>query len=411
MGGNSECPPRGTRQAPPGCVCFTRVPLSLPSASPTHTPPTTHTQITAEQILREAHALREADYKPPASTIADEAELAAYRLKTRKQHEDTIRRVRWNAGAWAKYAAWEERQGDLRRARSVYERALDVDARNATMWRRYAEMEMRNRAPSHARNVLDRAVTLLPRVDDLWFKYVHMEQVLGNVEGARAVFRRWADYEPDHAAWAAWVKFEIAAGDVPAARSVYDAYVRVLPCARSYINYARFEMREAGDVGAARAVYERAAADLGDDADLLCSFAAFEARVGEPDRATAIYKHALATAPADKKDGVFAAYSAFERGRGDRAGVDGVVAAERRFEYEQRVAADATDYDAWFGYAAVEEGAAVATAAATGTTPAWSATREVYERAVAALPPPRLHPRRQAAVAALHLAVDLLRRV
>ena len=67
------------------------------------------------------------------------------------------------------YAQWEEGQKDFRRARSVWERALDVSYTNPTTWLKYAEMEMRHRFINHARNVWDRAVSLLPRVDQLWY--------------------------------------------------------------------------------------------------------------------------------------------------------------------------------------------------------------------------------------------------
>ena len=142
-------------------------------------------QITAEQILREAQELRDVAVARPQQSVADRAELDDYRMKKRKQFEDEVRRVRWQQGAWVKYANWEEAQGDLRRARSVWERALEVDATSPLTWQRYAEMEMRARAVQHARNVWDRATALLPRVDSLWFKYAAMEQVLGNTEGAR----------------------------------------------------------------------------------------------------------------------------------------------------------------------------------------------------------------------------------
>lgn len=55
------------------------------------------------------------------------------------------------------------------RARSIYERALDVDYRNVTLWLKYAEMEMKNRQVNHARNIWDRAVTTLPRVNQFWY--------------------------------------------------------------------------------------------------------------------------------------------------------------------------------------------------------------------------------------------------
>lgn len=48
----------------------------------------------------------------------------------RKEFEDNVRRVgRWNPTIWVKYATWEEQQKDFRRARSVWERALETDYR------------------------------------------------------------------------------------------------------------------------------------------------------------------------------------------------------------------------------------------------------------------------------------------
>jgi len=74
----------------------------------------------------------------------------------------------WNQSIWVKYAQWEESQKDYPRARSVWERALEVNYRSTSLWLKYAEMEMRGKFINHARNVWDRACTLLPRVDQLW---------------------------------------------------------------------------------------------------------------------------------------------------------------------------------------------------------------------------------------------------
>ena len=43
------------------------------------------------------------------------------------------------------YATWEEAQKDFRRARSVWERALEVSYTSVPLWLKYAEMEMRHR--------------------------------------------------------------------------------------------------------------------------------------------------------------------------------------------------------------------------------------------------------------------------
>lgn len=62
------------------------------------------TQITAEQILRTAKELQlEDEFKPPKQTITDPQELAEYRLRKRKEFEDTLRRVgRFNINIWVK---------------------------------------------------------------------------------------------------------------------------------------------------------------------------------------------------------------------------------------------------------------------------------------------------------------------
>jgi crooked neck len=77
----------------------------------------------------------------------------------------------------------------MQRARSIFERSLDVDHRSITLWLQYAEMEMRSRQVNHARNVWDRAVTILPRATQFWLKYSYMEELIENLPGARQVTR------------------------------------------------------------------------------------------------------------------------------------------------------------------------------------------------------------------------------
>lgn len=82
--------------------------------------------------------------QPPAKVrITDPEELAEHHRKKRKEYEDNIRKNRTQIANWVRYGKWEESIGELQRARSVFERALDVDHRNITLWLQYAEMEMR----------------------------------------------------------------------------------------------------------------------------------------------------------------------------------------------------------------------------------------------------------------------------
>ena len=170
-----------------------------------------------------------------AFQITDPEELADYRLQKRKEFEDTIRRVRWNHGAWVKYAVWEEAQGDLPRARSVFERALDCNYRSPALWMRYAEMEQKAKNVNHARNVWDRAVSLLPRIDTLWYKYIHMEEILGAIGAARQLFERWVAWEPDHQGWASYIKMELRYNELQRAREIYERYVVCHPGSKARV--------------------------------------------------------------------------------------------------------------------------------------------------------------------------------
>lgn len=62
-------------------------------------------QITSEQIVREAKELQEKDFKAPTQIITNETELGEYRLRKRKEYEDTLRMKRWNLNWWMRVGA------------------------------------------------------------------------------------------------------------------------------------------------------------------------------------------------------------------------------------------------------------------------------------------------------------------
>ncbi|KAJ7952117.1 crooked neck-like protein 1 [Quillaja saponaria] len=335
-------------------------------------------QITAEQILREARERQEAEIRPPKQKITDSTELAEYRLRKRKEFEDLIRRVRWNISVWIKYAQWEESQKDFNRARSVWERALEVDYKNHTLWLKYAEVEMKNKFINHARNVWDRAVSLLPRVDQLWYKYIHMEEMLGNVAGARQVFERWMGWTPDQQGWLSYIKFELRYNEIERARGIFERFVLCHPKVGAWIRYAKFEMKN-GEVAKARNVYERAVEKLADDDEaeqLFVAFAEFEERCKEAERARCIYKFALDHIPKGRAEDLYRKFVAFEKQYGDREGIEDAIVGKRRFQYEDEVRKNPLNYDSWFDYIRLEE--------SVGNK---ERIREVYERAIANIPP------------------------
>ncbi|XP_047326211.1 crooked neck-like protein 1 [Impatiens glandulifera] len=373
MGGNNK-------ESDPSLGFLTKKDTEVKLPRPTHVKneAPASIQITAEQILREARERQEPEIRPPKQKITDVTELNDYRILKRKEFEDLIRRVRLNDSVWIKYAQWEESQKDFNRARSIWERALEVDYRNHTLWLKYAETEMKNKFVNDARNVWDRAVTLLPRVDQLWYKYIHMEEMLGNVAGARQIFERWMGWSPDQQGWLSYIKFELRYKEIERARGIFERFVQCHPKVSAWIRYCKFEMKN-GEVGRSRNCYERAVGLLAEDEDaeqLFVVFAEFEERCKEIERARRIYKYALDHIPKGRAEDLYKKFVSFEKQYGDKGGIEDAIVGKRRFQYEDQVRKNPMNYDTWFDYIKLEESA--------GNK---DRTREVYEKSIANVPP------------------------
>ena len=335
-------------------------------------------QITAEQLLQEANSQKiERVARRPRQKVADPEELAQLRLTRRKGFEDNIRKNRTVMSNWIKYVEWEQTQQEYERARSIYERAFDIDHHCITLWLKYAEMEMKNKQINHARNVWDRAVNLLPRIQQFWFKYAYMEEMLGNIPNARRIFERWMEWEPEEQAWLSYIKMELRYKEIDKARSIYERFVLVHPETKNWIRYARFEESQ-GYIDNARHIFERATEFFGNeglDEKLYIAFARFEESCQEYECARTIFKYALDKIPKAQAVDLFKSYTHFEKKYGDRAGIEDVVINKRKFQYEDEVRANPNNYDAWFDYIRLVE------------CNASLESRDLYERAIANVPP------------------------
>ncbi|CAF0939521.1 unnamed protein product [Rotaria sordida] len=336
-------------------------------------------QITAEQLLREAKE-KQLEYvaPPPRQKISDPEELAEYRMKKRKEMEDAIRKNRLKMVNWVKYAHWEESQQEIQRARSIWERALDVDYRNIAIWLKYAEMEMRYKQINHARNIWDRAIAILPRANQFWYKYTYMEEMLSNIAGCRQIFERWMEWQPDEQAWNTYIKFELRYNELERARMIYERFVVTHPEPRNWIRYAKFEEQN-NYIKSARRIYERAIEFFGEEhlsERLLLEFAKFEEHQKEHDRCRMVYKYALEHLPKSSCEDIFKAYTIHEKKYGDRTGIEDVITSKRKFQYEEELKENSMDYDTWFDYLRLLE--------SEGDV---AVIREAYEKAIAQIPP------------------------
>ena len=346
-------------------------------------------QITAEQLLQEATARLQSTgssekARQRAKELHDRRDVGEYREQQRKGFEDNLRRNRGAIGVWIKYARFEESQHDFARARSIYERALDVDPRCVPLWIRYSEMEMRCRNVSMARNVLDRAVTIQPRIDQFWYKYAYMEEMCGEVGRAGEVWERWMAWEPEARVWWTYHKFATRHKNDDLAGGVVERLLAVHPEAENWIKAAK---ETAGDPNLSRAYYERAL-EHQPTTTLFVEFAKFEVQQGEIERARAVYRLGLdyfkagdncesAAPPA----GLFNSYAAFERQYGMEQDLTRVLTVKRRREYEEALVREPLDYDTWFDLISLEEGED------SGGIAVVDKVREVFERAIANVPP------------------------
>mmetsp|Transcript_10696 Transcript_10696/g.7985 ORF Transcript_10696/g.7985 Transcript_10696/m.7985 type:complete len:312 (-) Transcript_10696:1115-2050(-) len=294
-------------------------------------------QVTAEQLIRESHAYRMEEPPPRSQRIMDKEELEEYKYRMRKEFEDMIRRQKHLMGNWIKYALWEASIAEIQRARSVFERAIEVDFQNVTLWLKYAEMEMKGKFVNHARNVWERACKHLPRVDQFWYKYLYMEEMLGNFDRERHIFEDWMSWEPSENAWDAYVKFEERMGEIDNCRRILERFIDLKPTVHSYIKAAKFE-EKFRNREQARLIYEKALAELGKaafDEKFFIAFTKFEIQNKEIERAKVLFKYALDNIPKDKAQKLYNKYLEFEKQYGSLDDMEEAIVTKRRHYLEE----------------------------------------------------------------------------
>ena len=103
---------------------------------------------------------------------------------------------------------------------------------------------------------------------------------MGQIANVRQVFERWMSWEPDEAAWLAYIKLEIRYGEYDRARAIFERFTVVHPEPHNWVRWARFE-EENGTSQLVRDVYGVAIETLGDDfmdEKLFIAYARYEDR-------------------------------------------------------------------------------------------------------------------------------------
>lgn len=318
--------------------------------------------ITDIGILNEAFARRKPVKISTKVDIIDLEELKDYQLRKRTEYESYLKRNRLDMGQWIRYALFEIEQHDMRRARSIFERALLVDNTYIPLWIRYIDCELKHKYLNHARNLLDRAVSTLPRVDKLWYKYLFVEESLENWDIVRSLYSRWVSLEPNLNAWDSYIDFEIRQNQMDNVRNIYSRYVNVFPeTTKVWFKWLNFELIY-GSNSTIRKVYsiavdtlilhERALSSVPDFQknliELIISFANWEASIQEIERAKAIFNLAIEKWPNNAT--LNESYLNLKKRYGDSQTIEESILTKRKVYYERLLSERKQDYDTWWIY-------------------------------------------------------------
>lgn len=258
---------------------------------------------------------------------------------------------------------------------------------------------MKQKNVNLARNVWNRAVTILPRVDQFWYKFAYMEEMLGNLEGAREVFDRWMKWEPEETVWYSFIKFEQRYKQWDRIRHIYARLLSIHPSVSNWIKWAEFE-ESRGSLEEARSIFEKSLDLLEDSPDLeprlFISFAKFETRQKEIDRARAIFYLGMERFPAHLAPALQHSHAQFEREWGDSAAaIDSVILQKRRVQYAAKAENEPYNYDNWFDWIRLEEELleidyvheSSVFERSSNNDSRFESIREIFERAIAQVPP------------------------
>mmetsp|Transcript_24442 Transcript_24442/g.35917 ORF Transcript_24442/g.35917 Transcript_24442/m.35917 type:complete len:888 (+) Transcript_24442:79-2742(+) len=250
--------------------------------------------------------------EPPSSIKRRKAKAAAMgKTSISKRHEDAnvdaamtvSERLHRNVKVWGLYLDLEESLGTIESCRAAYDKVMDLKVITPQMVLNYASFLEENNYFEDSFRVYERAVSLFafPHVKQIWLSYMDkfMARYGGSkLERLRDLFEQAVKKVPAENAAEFYLKYAKAEEQYGLARhamAVYDRATRAVPEADRLDMYRLYikKVEQHFGVTKTRAVYERAITELNDDQsrEICVEYASVEAKLGEIDRARAIFQH------------------------------------------------------------------------------------------------------------------------
>eukprot|EP00526_Cylindrotheca_closterium_P000093 CAMPEP_0113649192 /NCGR_PEP_ID=MMETSP0017_2-20120614/26130_1 /TAXON_ID=2856 /ORGANISM="Cylindrotheca closterium" /LENGTH=864 /DNA_ID=CAMNT_0000561533 /DNA_START=103 /DNA_END=2697 /DNA_ORIENTATION=+ /assembly_acc=CAM_ASM_000147 len=296
-----------------------------------------------------ARELEKAGMKPSAHVFTAWAAMEYKKegdvRRARKLFQMALKADKRCSAAWLQLGCMEAKQENWQQAEISFETCLKFDKRNSRVLQAYAIMESK-RPKGNSRKVIDlfeRALKVNKRDAGVLQPYAIYVAELGDVEAARDLFERGTKVNRRHApVWQAWGVFETRQGNPEAARNIFQQGIWACAplgggqsggykCARLWQAWGVLEAQE-GDDAAARRCFNRAV-----DADKrnIAAYRAWtmmEEELGNWDDARSLFEWALQQfepGTVERKQ-MWQAYELMEQNAGNPAGATGVYQRSMR---------------------------------------------------------------------------------
>ncbi|CAN8259051.1 unnamed protein product [Cochlearia groenlandica] len=184
----------------------------------------------AEMILEKCIAYWPEDGRPYVALgkiLSKQSKLAEARILYEKGCQATQGE---NAYIWQCWAVLENRLGNVRRARELFDAATVADRKHVAAWHGWANLEIKQGNISKARNLLAKGLKFCGRNEYIYQTLALLEAKASRYEQARYLFKQATISNPKScASWLAWAQLEIQQERFPAARKLFEKAVQASP--------------------------------------------------------------------------------------------------------------------------------------------------------------------------------------
>ncbi|PON93193.1 N-terminal acetyltransferase A, auxiliary subunit [Trema orientale] len=184
----------------------------------------------AEEILQKCIAYWPEDgraYVLLGKTLSKQSKTAEARAVYEKGCQATQGE---NPFIWQCWAILENKMGNIRRARELFDAATVADKRHIAAWHGWAVLELKQGNIRKARNLLAKALKFCGGNEYIYQTLALLEAKANRFEQARSLFRQATKFNPRScASWLAWAQMEMQQENNHAARRLFEKAIQASP--------------------------------------------------------------------------------------------------------------------------------------------------------------------------------------